>query len=369
MNIGISAVRTKDIRLNRWELIEEIQKYGHNVFYFGMSNNKPPHTDYNKYGIEFISTSLKRSNVNVINELKTIRDYSKALKSKKIDSLLVYGIRTFPAVVIAAKLAGVKNVVCVVNGSGRLFKLKGMKGFITKLVSYPMLAYAFFLSNHIFFQNQDDLKLIKRKKLLLSTNYSVVNGSGVNLDEFPKVPLNKEPTFTYIGRITADKGVNEFIESALKVHEIYPEAKFYLVGPMDDSNKINNMLLKEAVDRGVIKLIGKVDDVRPSLKKTRVFVLPSFYGEGVPRTILEAMSMGRPIITTDSPGCRETVEDGVNGFKVPIKNTPKLIKKFLWMIENPEKAKEMGDNSRILAEEKFNVHNINKVMLKKLLKV
>lgn len=367
MKVGISAIRTKDIKLNRWELITEIQKLGHDVIYIGQDNDKALHSDYEKYNVKFTSIPIERVNTNPIKELNTIFQSGKILKENGIDCLLVYGIRTFPAVVVAAKLAGIKNVVCVANGSGRLFKLQGFKGFITKMISYPMLAIAMSLSNHIFIQNKDDLNLLKSKNILLNNNYSVINGSGVNLKDFSQVPLNDEPIFTYIGRITADKGINELIESAFRVNKLYPEARFYLVGPMDDKSKINHQLLNKAINENFVKLVGKVSDVRPYIKKTRFFVMPSFYGEGVPRTILEAMSMGRPIITTDSPGCRETVEEEINGFKVPIKNVDKLTKKMLWMIENKEKVEEMGRNSRVICEEKFNVHEINKEMVSKLL--
>jgi len=146
----------------------------------------------------------------------------------------------------------------------------------------------------------------------------------------------------------------------------YPEARFYLVGPYEDDDRtINREVFERALAERVIEYIGPVEDVRPYITKSRVFVLPSYY-EGTPRTVLEAMAMGRPIITTDAPGCRETVEDGVNGFKVPVKNTDELIKKMLWMIVHPAETQQMGTKSRQMCEQRYDVKEVNKKIIAKL---
>lgn len=366
MNVGISAIRTKDTKLNRWELIKNIQENENKVFYIGQESNTVLHQDYNDLNVEFLSVPLQRVNTNPVKELYALSQTKKVLDTNKIDCLLIYGIRTFPTMVLAAKLAGVKTIVCIVNGSGRLFRLNNLKGYITKLISYPMLALAFTLSDFNFFQNGDDLELIKKKNLLLKKNYSTINGSGVNLSTFSVAPLTEEPVFSMISRLTASKGVIEYIEAAKIVKEKYPEAIFYLAGPIDD-HTIDTEYLKEAVENRTIILTGKLEDVKPLLKKTRIFVLPSYYPEGTPRSILEAMSMGRPVITTDAPGCKETVDQNVNGFKIPIKNVSKLVEKMLWMIKNPKDVETMGIKSRKICEEKFDVNKVNKIIIDKLI--
>lgn len=366
MKVAISAVRTCGSKIQRFELVKTIKALGHSVFFIGQDSDDEVHPDFKKYNVQFLSIPLGRTNTNPFKELSSLRETKKVLKENNIEALIAYGIRTFPTMVIAAKLAGVKKVLCIVNGSGRLFRLKGFKGFLIKFISYPMLWLAFLMADNILFQNPDDMNMIKRKGMLWKKNYGLINGSGVNLDEYKSDYLETEPVFSMISRLTGSKGVNEYIKAAYYVKQLYPEAVFNLIGPMDDNSSINMLKLQKAVDDGVINLKGKVEDVKPYINQCRVFVLPSYYPEGIPRSILEAMAMGRPIITTDSSGCRETVIDGVNGFLVPPRDANALAKKMIWMIENSEEVAKMGKNSRGICEEKFDVHKINEKMLHKL---
>lgn len=367
MNVGISSIRTKDMRVNRNELINELQKHGYDVTYIGRECENTIHPDYEKYDVSFASIPLRRINTNPIKEIKVIKETKKVINNAGVEALIAYGIRTFPTIVIASKLAGVKKILCVVNGSGRLFELKGLKGLLVKSISYPMLWVSFFLCNNILFQNPDDLKMVKSKGLLWRKNYGIVNGSGVNLEEYPFQELESKPNFSMISRLTGSKGVNDYVKAARKVKELYSESSFYLIGPMDnDDSSIDLNELENAIEEGIIKLINKVEDVRPYISQCRIFVLPSYYPEGVPRSILEAMSMGRPIITTDSPGCRETVIDGYNGFLVKPQDAKELEEKMIWMIRNNKRVEEMGKKSRKLCENKFDVNNINSQMINKL---
>lgn len=366
MKVAISAVRTKNIRLNRYELIESLKERGHTVFYIGQESEDSLHPDYDKYNVQFLSIPLNRTNTNPLKEIKSIIETKKTLQKNNIEALIVYGIRTFPTMVIAAKLSGISKILCVVNGSGRLFNLKGLKGFSVKFISYPMLWLSFMMSNSILFQNSDDLKMIKSKGLLWKKNYGIINGSGVNLDTYKSNYLQSESVFMMIGRLTGAKGINEYVQAAQRVKKIYPKTEFHIVGPMDnDDDSLNIDELNNAIADRIIQYTGKVDDVRPYIKQCRVFVLPSYH-EGTPRTVLEAMAMGRAIITTNATGCRETVVEGINGFKVPIKDINSLTEKMIWMINHPDKVKEMGKESRKIAEAKYNVHNVNKIMLEKI---
>ncbi|WP_100010091.1 glycosyltransferase family 4 protein [Lentibacillus sediminis] len=364
MNVAISAIRTKDTRINRYELVTSIQKMGHKVIYLGQESDGELHADYNKLDVKFLPIPLGRTNTNPIREIFSVSKTRRILKQNDIGTIIVYGIRTFPAMVLAAKLAGVKRVICIVNGSGRLFQLPGIKGFLVKAISYPMLGLAFLLSTRILFQNQDDMEMIGKKKLLWKNNYGITNGSGVNLEEFRQKRLEESPVFMMISRLTGSKGVNEYLEAIEMVKEKHPESIFYLIGPMDDDSTMDQILLQRLVDEGTLKLIGKVDDVRLYLQKSRIFVLPSYYPEGVPRSILEALAMGRPVITTTTPGCKETVIDGVNGFLVPPRDSKKLAERMIWMVENKDKVDNMGQQSRILCEEKFDVNHINQIILR-----
>lgn len=367
MNVAISSIRTKNHRIDRYELVNAIQDLGYNVKYIGRKSIDKIHSDYEDYNVQFLSVPMTRSNLNPFREIKTIFHVQKTLKKNNIDYLIVYGIRTFPAMVFAARLAGVKKILCIVNGSGRLFQLKGVKGLVAKAMSYPMLCLSFLLSSFVLFQNPDDCQMIKKKGLLLKKNFDIVNGSGVNLTKFKSNKLEVEPVFLMVSRITGSKGVNEYIKAACYVKTIYPESSFYLVGPIDNSDSsIDIELFNKAIDDGVVHFEGKAEDVRPYIHNSRIFVLPSYYPEGIPRSILEAMSMGRPVITTDVPGCRETVINGLNGFLIPKKDVNTLAQKMLWMIEHQKEVKNMGKQSRLICEEKFNVNKVNQFMLKKI---
>ena len=362
MKVAISMLVTCNKRVDRHELIEYLLNRDHTVVYLGQDSNEEINPDFKKYNIEFLPIKMERSNTNPIKEINTLLNARKVIKDNNIDVLIAYGIRTFPSIVIAAKLSGVKHVACIVNGTGRLFQLKGLKGTVARFISYPLLCIAFSLTNNVFFQNHDDMRMIKDKKLIWKKNYSTINGSGVNLTKYYSNYLEMKPIFLMLGRLTGDKGVNEFVAASNEVKQRYPESEFYLVGPMDnDDSSLNINQLNKAISQGIINLVGKVNDVRPYINKCRVFVLPSYH-EGMPRTVLEAMAMGRPIITTDAPGCRETIIEGVNGFKIPVKDKT-LAEKMIWMIEHREEVQKMGYESRRICEEKFDVYKVNQTIL------
>ena len=169
-----------------------------------------------------------------------------------------------------------------------------------------------------------------------------------------------------IGRLLGDKGVREFAEAARKIKALHPEVRFNVVGWIDSNpDAIAQSELDAWVADGTLEFLGKLDDVRPAIAACTVYVLPS-YREGTPRTVLEAMAMGRPIITTDAPGCRETVIDGDNGFLVPVQSVDALVDAMLKFIEDPALAPRMGRRSRQIAEDKYDVHKVNAVMLREM---
>lgn len=194
----------------------------------------------------------------------------------------------------------------------------------------------------------------------------VVNGSGVDVDEYTTMPLPKQPRFLLIGRLLGDKGVREYALAAAKVKAHYPNAHFLLVGWIDDNpDAISQKELDSWIESGTLEFLGKLGDVRPAIADCRVYVLPS-YREGTPRTVLEAMAMGRAIITTDAPGCRETVVEGENGYLVPVRDSEALANAMLHCIENPDDVSAMGTVSRQIAVNKYDVHKVNQVMLKEM---
>ena len=191
----------------------------------------------------------------------------------------------------------------------------------------------------------------------------MVNGSGVDLQSFEEAPFPKKLTFLLIARLLKDKGIREYFEASRIIKKEYPDIIFGLVGWIDENpSSISKEDLQNRIDSGDINFYGRLDDVKPAITNSSVYVLPS-YREGTPRTVLEAMAMGRPIITTDAPGCKETVIDGSNGFLVPVKAVDPLVKAMLNFIKNPELINKMGSQSRIIAMEKYDVKKVNEQMI------
>jgi len=169
-----------------------------------------------------------------------------------------------------------------------------------------------------------------------------------------------------ICRLLGDKGVREYAAAAKKLREKQKQACIRLIGWIDENpDSISPAELDEWVHSGDVEFLGYLQDIRPAIADSSVYVLPS-YREGTPRTVLEAMAMGRPIITTDAPGCRETVVDGENGLLVPVKSVSRLVEAMQRFIENPDLAVEMGKRSRAIAEEKYDVRKVNEVMLREM---
>jgi len=191
----------------------------------------------------------------------------------------------------------------------------------------------------------------------------VLNGSGVDVAAFNVVPLPSEPAFLLIARLLGDKGVREYVQAAREIRLVRPGVKFLLVGWIDENpDAIRQSELNAWIQEGVVEFLGRMADVRPAIAKASVYVLPS-YREGTPRTVLEAMAMGRAIITTDAPGCRETVVDGLNGLLVPVREVAPLVAAMQHFLDSPRLLSSMGQQSRRLVIEKFDVHKVNAVML------
>ena len=199
------------------------------------------------------------------------------------------------------------------------------------------------------------------------------------LAHYGLAPLPTSFRFLMIGRLLGDKGVREYVRTARIIKKRTPEASFALAGPLDPNPaSVTQAELNQWINEGVIDYLGVLDDVRPAFENCSVYVLPS-YREGTPRTVLEAMSMGRPVITTNAPGCRETIKmlpgqsldknsgemiQGDNGFLVPVKNVEKLVQAMEQFIVHPELIYQMGKRSRKIAEEKYDVHKVNEVIMR-----
>jgi len=360
MNVAIITAYAEKILASRPELVSSIQKTGACLYVMGPEPDELAAPILTRHNIIYVQLPLTRRNVNPFKELQSLNKISVVFIKNKIDCLLVYGVRMFPSVVLAARKAGVKRVVCVVNGAGNLFMLSGVKGFLARRMGFPMLRRAFAKADAVIFQNNDDYAEMKSLRLVdVNTNVGFTNGSGVNLERFSRTPLPDNHVVLIVTRLAPGKGIDEFVAAARIVNKKHPEAKFKIVGPKDTNAGIDWVALNAAERDGIIEYQGESDNIFQHLSSCRIFAFPSYYREGVPRCVLEAMAIGRPIITTDVQGCRETVEDSVNGFLLPPRDVDALSERILWLLSNPEQAATMGEASRRYAELKFDIHKVN----------
>lgn len=318
------------------------------------------------------SIPMQRTGTNPVADTKTLLKTYQIIRTIKPDVILSYTIKPVVYGTLAAWLARVPKRFALLPGLGYSFQ-KTEETITSKLLQrtvYTLYQRSLSKATKVFFQNPDDLNLfIKFKLLNSSTPTVVVNGSGVDISDFDVLPFiydqegNAKSSFLLIARLLKDKGIIEYIEAARKVKEKYPLAEFNLVGWIDENPAaIEQHQLDSWIEEGIINYWGQLDDVRPAIAACSVYVLPS-YREGTPRTVLEAMSMGRAVITTDAPGCRETVINNYNGYLVPIKNVDELANAMCQFIENPKLYERMGKASRRMALDKYDVKKINNHMI------
>ncbi len=366
MNFVIHSNSHESILNFRKELILEIHKKGFDIYIIApnisSSNTLLKFLHANK--MRFYEIEISRSSINPFMELKSFFWLIYFLIKIKPQGILTYTVKANLFGMIAAHLLRVPGKFAMVTGLGYLFRSES-KTILTKLLQY-VYGKSLNLADVIFFQNTDDLDtMLKLKALSPNANVVCVNGSGVNLKHFHEEPFGEiqKINFLMIGRLLISKGINEFVQASIEINKLHPNVHFNLLGWMDENpesiSKEDFQIIKKCSH---LTLISKVKDVRPIIKNSHVFVLPSYH-EGLPRSVIEAMAIGRPIITTDAPGCRDTVINLYNGYIIQKKSITELVSAMKHFINNPESISKMGKNSRALAEDKFDVDKVNKKMI------
>ncbi|MDZ4383229.1 MAG: glycosyltransferase family 4 protein, partial [Thermodesulfovibrionia bacterium] len=314
--------------------------------------------------VPFERIPLNRTGMNPIKDLILLYHIRKIVKLHKPTYLFLYTVKP----VIYGSLATWGNTGCrcysMITGLGYVFTEASGSSRLLRYIVEQLYRMALKRNERIFFQNPDDYALFVRKNLVSKKKSLLINGSGINLDYYQIADLpEKKYIFLMIARLLIEKGVREYIQAAGLVKQKYPEAQFILVGWAfsDNQSSISETDVERWKNEGVVDILSELEDVRPIIASSSVYVLPS-YREGTPRTVLEAMAMGRPIITSDAPGCRETVEDGVNGFLVPVRDVDSLAEAMERFIREPELLAKLGAESRRIAEEKYDVHKVNKAI-------
>lgn len=310
---------------------------------------------------------MHRTGTNPMADAFTLWQLWRLMRHIQPTHVLGYTIKPVIYGTLAAWLAGVPRRFALITGLGYAFQGQANARGCLRVLVQRLYGLALRRSNKVFFQNPDDQALFRSLGLLPpGTPSCVVNGSGVDVAAFAVVPVPPVPHFLLIARLLGDKGVREYAQAAQRIRSLYPQARFSLVGWLDENpDAIAQSELDAWVQAGTLDFWGRLSDVRPAIEVCSVYVLPS-YREGTPRTVLEAMAMGRAVITTDAPGCRETVIDGENGFLVPVQSVDALAEAMAYFITDPTLAARMGHRGRQLAEDKYDVHKVNAVMLKEM---
>lgn len=315
---------------------------------------------YDKYSkkikkhFNYIDIKINAKSINPIEDLKTIYRYYKVYKKINPDIVLQFTIKPNIHGTLAAsllKIPALNNIA----GLGTLF-IKN--NFVTKVVKW-LYWISQKKATKIFFQNQDDFEMFANQGLVQKEKCDVLPGSGVDIDKFRPVETEKDGVFRFLlaSRMLWAKGIQEFVDAATILKEKYDGIEFQLLGQLDMNSPtaISSNQMEKWEKKGIIRYLGSSDDVRVQIAEADCVVLPSFYREGIPRILLEAASMQKPIITTDNVGCRNVVEDGVNGFLCEVKNVLDLADKMKIMFELPdEKRKSMGIFGREKIRKEFN---------------
>lgn len=316
------------------------------------------------------SVKLRRNGMNPIADLGAIIAIYRLLRALRPDAILSYTVKPVVYGTLAARLVGVKRKVALIVGLGYAFtgEAKGKRA-VVRQISVNLYKIALRQADEICFQNRDDAHQFRQLNVVTSRQkVTVVNGCGVDLDVFHPLPLAPGPTnFLFVGRLLGDKGVRELVDAARRIRGQYPETRFTLLGGLDSNpDGIGEKELNDWIAEGVVDWLGYREDVIDVLAACHVFVLPS-YREGLPQSTLEAMASARAVISTDAPGCRETVIEGTNGFMVPVGDSVALSEAMGKFLQRPELIGQMGQASRELAESKFDVRLINRTLISALL--
>lgn len=314
--------------------------------------------DIESIGLKTINLPMSRSGMNIIQELCTLNFLRKLYKRERPDVVHHVGMKTILWGTMAAKFAKINGVVNAISGLGGFFA-EDNKGLMSKLMP-KVLKFSHNRKNLLcIFQNDEDRDLYVKNGIIKAEQARYIKGSGVNLNEFCYTPEPTEGKLRVIltARMIVEKGIFILTEAAEKLRSKYEEkVEFLLVGGLDDHpGAITKEQLDAVCDGTYIQWLGYRTDVKKLLQSCHIIAFPSYYMEGLPKSLIEADAIGRPVITCNSVGCKETVIDGYNGFLIPTKNVDALVEKLEVLLDNASLRQEMGRNSRKYAEENFSI--------------
>jgi len=368
MKIGFLSHLDLNLYLFRLPIMQALVEEGHTVYAICPRGDK--FDAFKKYGIEAVEYNIERSSLNIFKEIKAIYNIYGALNPLHLDILHTFTAKPNIYGTIAGKLAHVSTIINLVEGLGSFYVEDTWKNKILRKVIEVLYRGTFSLSNQVVFVNSDDPQYLKEKNVIVENKITIIKSVGIDTKEFDvkniqqkdieqlKDKLNLEDEFVIlmVARAIWHKGIREYYEAA-NILASYKNVQFILVGDIDEGN--HSAADRNFLESGKVQWLGHRDDILLLTALSDIYVLPS-YREGVPRTLLEAASMGKAIVTTDTVGCREVVEDGYNGYLVPIGDSRQLSDAIELLINDKEKREIMGKNGRILAVNEFDVHKVVK---------
>ncbi|MDR1975631.1 MAG: glycosyltransferase family 4 protein [Campylobacteraceae bacterium] len=373
MNIAFLSNTDSSLYLFRLPVMQALLEKGHTIYAICPKGDK--NQALRDGGFIVVNYEMSRKSLNPFRELKTIKSIYGAIKDLKLDLLHTFTVKPNIYGTFAAKYAKIPVILNLIEGLGSFYASNSIKNMVVRIAIEKLYKIVFKLSNGCIFVNSDDPQYLIDKKIIPQSRASVIKSVGIdtelfNMENFTKERLeeikeknglkNKVVVFM-AARAIWDKGIREFYEACEIVRAKYPHVEFVFVGDIDSGN--HTCANREFLQGGSVKWLGHRDDMLELTAISDIYVLPSFYKEGIPRTLLEAASMSKPIVTTDTVGCKEVVDDGENGFLVPIKDARSLADKIEILVNDKELMDKMGQKSRKKALKEFELKKVVKQYL------
>jgi glycosyltransferase involved in cell wall biosynthesis len=367
--VVVIASLAKSLTNFRLELLKAMVARGHEVTALAPDHDSEVMTTLHQIGVSYIQVPMARASLTPLKDVRTIAALYWTLRELSPDLLLTYTMKPIIFGGLAARFAGVKRRFALITGLGYVFSDEATASvrLLVRRISVLLYRLALKGAECVFVYNDADEKDIRETRMLSNRSPIVrVPGSGVDTKYFDySEPDAGIPTFLLIARLLREKGILEYAEALRELRREFREMRAVLAGPFDSNpSSIDRLQIDRWVDEGLFRYLGELKDVRPILARSSVFVLPTYYREGIPRTILEAMAVGRPIITTDLPGCRDTVIEGENGYLVKPRNAKSLAAAMERFLKDPTLARRFGKRSREIVCAKFDVHSVNRILLR-----
>lgn len=359
----IIATNGQSLTNFRGPFIREVVNRGYRVVCVSIEAPEEMAPQIQALGAEYVQIAGDRTGIGLFSGLKMIAAYRRFFQQLKPDYLFLYMSKPIAFGGLAAIWAKVPHINILVNGLENAYYRTGMKDVLVRTVMSFFYKRVASHADNVFFQNHDDQSYFMTHGMLTKPNSHVVGGSGVDMEHFKYHPLPEAPVILMTARLLWSKGIREFFAAVKKVKKRHPEVKVLLVGGLDNNDEaITKEQLDTFIQENDVEYCGFAKDVRPYLQRCSIYVLPSYH-EGLPRSVIEAMAVGRPIITTDVPGCRETVEDGVNGFLVPMKDSHTLAEKIERLVGDQSLRDSMSERSYSMCCSRFEVGLVNQSMI------